>query len=79
MGLETVFAAYFFGRRRQKCAILHVVIAEIYYFCKRIEEISPKTYCSIASQSPPQVKEQQLILGLYPYGRRHPIFSCGLW
>ncbi len=51
MGLETGVATYFFSRRRQKCAILHVVIAEIHYFCNRIEEIGPKTYCSIASQS----------------------------
>lgn len=43
MGLKTVFAAYFFSRRRQKCTILHIVIAEIHYFCNRIEEISPKT------------------------------------
>ena len=51
MGLETGFAVCFFCGRREKCAILHVVIAEIRYFCRRIEEIGPKTYCSVASQS----------------------------
>lgn len=79
MGLETGFAVCFFCGRREKCIIIHVVVSEIRYFCRRIEEISPKIYCSIASQSPLQVKEEQLILGLHLYRRRHPIFSCGLW
>ena len=79
MGLETGFAVCFFCGRREKCIIIHVVVSEIRYFCRRIEEISPKIYCSIASQSPLQVKEEQLILGLHLYRRRHPMFSCGLW
>lgn len=42
------------------------------YLCNWIESSLSKTYRSIASQSPPQVKSKSSLLGLHPYGRRHP-------